>query len=110
MAGMVNAPMAATVAGPEPLIAPKNMQVTTVARQKQNTARDLGTQPGELRGVLQEMDDLLQFLLGLVAARNIVERHLGAVVQKKLCLALGEGHHLAASALHRLIILRNSRT
>ena len=68
--------------------------------QKQNTARDLGTQPGELRGVLQEMDDLLQFLLGLVAARNIVERHLGAVVQKKLCLALGEGHHLAASALH----------
>ncbi len=28
MAGMVSAPMAATVAGPEPLMAPKNMQVT----------------------------------------------------------------------------------
>ena len=28
MAGMVSAPMAATVAGPEPLRAPKNMQVT----------------------------------------------------------------------------------
>ena len=30
MAGMVRAPMAATVAGPEPLMAPKNMQVATV--------------------------------------------------------------------------------
>ena len=59
---------------------------------KQNAARDLGLQPGELRGVLQKIDDLLQFLLGFVAARDVVERHLGAVVQKELRLALGEGH------------------
>ena len=32
MAGMVSAPMAATVAGPEPLMAPKNMQVTMAVR------------------------------------------------------------------------------
>ena len=32
IAGMVSAPMAATVAGPEPEIAPKNMQVTMAVR------------------------------------------------------------------------------
>ena len=33
MAGMVRAPTAATVAGPEPEMAPKNMQVTTAVMQ-----------------------------------------------------------------------------
>ncbi len=32
MAGMVSVPMAATVAGPDPLIAAKNMQVAMLAR------------------------------------------------------------------------------
>lgn len=42
---------------------------------KQNALRQLSTQIAELLGILQELNDFLQLLLGFVATLYIIERH-----------------------------------
>src|SRR5438046_10493862 len=54
----------------------------------------------ELFRVLQEGDDLLELLLGLVDARHVVEGDLVRVLGEQLGAALPEGHRLAAAHLH----------
>ncbi|OQA28829.1 MAG: hypothetical protein BWY59_00654 [Verrucomicrobia bacterium ADurb.Bin345] len=51
-------------------------------------------------GILQELDDLLHFLLGLVHARNVREGHLVAVPRHQARAALPEAHRAAARNPH----------
>ena len=51
-------------------------------------------------GVLQELDDLLQLLLGLVHAGDVREAHLHVVFGEHAVLAAGERHHAAFGAAH----------
>jgi hypothetical protein len=53
----------------------------------------------ELLGVLQELDNLAELLLGLIHARNVVERHLGAVFREHLCAGTSERQRLTTSVL-----------
>ncbi len=56
----------------------------------------------ELRRVLQEVDDLADFFLGFLNARNVRERdgHLVLVQQPRAALAEGHGTSPARAALH----------
>ena len=51
-------------------------------------------------GVLQELDDLPQLLLGLVHAGDVAEAHLDVVVGVDLGAAARERHHAAFGAAH----------
>ena len=51
-------------------------------------------------GVLQELDDLLQLVLGLVDARDVAEADLDVVVRVDLRLAARERHDAAFGAAH----------
>ena len=62
----------------------------------------LGDAPAEaleLLGILQERDDLLDLVLGLVDAGDVRERHLVLRVAEHPRLALAEAHGLAAAGL-----------
>ena len=52
-------------------------------------------QAAVMLGVLQELDDLFKFLLGLVHARHIVETDLGVALDIDLGLALADRHEAA---------------
>ena len=54
----------------------------------------------ELRGLLQELLDLVQLLDGLFGAGDVVEGDLRALFRDELRLRLAELHDLAAAALH----------
>jgi hypothetical protein len=58
---------------------------------QQDAARDMRPEPGELFRPLQEVDDLVQFLLGFVHAGHVVEGDLH----------VGLGHQLGLRATHR---------
>ena len=51
-------------------------------------------------GFLQELDDLLELLLGLVHAGHVREAHLHVVFGEHPVLAAGERHHAAFGAAH----------
>src|SRR2546427_3802371 len=57
-------------------------------------------QPLELLGILQEVDDLLELLLGLVRAGDVGERHLGRVAREQLRLGLAERKRAVPALLH----------
>ncbi len=63
----------------------------------------LGNAAAKLRvlsWILQELDDLLQLLLGFVDARHVREAHLHIVFGKHLGLAAGKRHHAALGSAH----------
>ena len=53
--------------------------------EQQRALRDPPAQPLELLRLLQELDDLLQLLLGLVAAGDVLERDLGRGLEQHAC-------------------------
>jgi hypothetical protein len=67
---------------------------------EQHAARTLAAEPLEFAGVAQEFDDLLQVLLGLVDARDILERHAAMRLGEQFRPRLAETHRLAGTALH----------
>ena len=65
--------------------------------------RALGQPPAqtaELGRILEELDDLLKLLLGLVAPGHVCERHLRRVTGEELRLGLAETEGPRAAALH----------
>ena len=60
----------------------------------------LAAEPLELAGIAQEFDDLLQVLLGLVDAGDVLEGDAAVRLGQKLGAALAEAQRLAAGALH----------
>ena len=67
---------------------------------EENAARDAPAEALELLRIAQELDDLLQILLGLVDARDILERDAPVRLRQKLGLGLAEAHGPAGTALH----------
>ena len=67
---------------------------------QQHAARNLAAEPLELAGIAQELDDLLQVLLGLVDAGDVLEGDAAMRLGEQLGARLAEAHRLAAGALH----------
>ena len=67
---------------------------------QQHAARNAPAELLELLRVAQELDDLLQVLLGFVDAGDVLERHAPLRLGQKLGLRLAESHRLAGAALH----------
>jgi hypothetical protein len=67
---------------------------------QQHAARNASAEALELAGVAQEFDDLLQILLGLVDARDILEGDAAMRLGQHLGARLAEAHRLAGAALH----------
>src|SRR5690606_12569260 len=58
---------------------------------QQRALRQPSAELGELLGILEELDDLLQLLLGLVGAGDVGESDLRRVAGEQLRLRLAEG-------------------
>jgi hypothetical protein len=70
-------------------------------RADQQTAlRNLAAEALEFLRVLQELDDLLQLLLGLIDAGDVLERHAAGLLRQQARPRLAEAHGLAATRLH----------
>ena len=67
---------------------------------QQHAARNLAAEALEFSGVAQELDDLLQVLLGLVDAGDVLERDAAMRLGEQLGARLAEAERLAAGALH----------
>ncbi len=67
---------------------------------QQGALGDLAAQALELGRVLEELDDFLQFFLGLVDAGDIVEHHAVLVLGQQSGLGLSEAHGALGAALH----------
>ncbi len=67
---------------------------------QQHAARNASAEPLEFRRIAQEFDDLLQVLLGLVDAGDVLEGDAAMRLGQKLGLRLAEAHRLAGAALH----------
>ena len=67
---------------------------------EQHALRNAAAERGVLLRVLQELDDLLQLLLGLVDARHVGEADLDVVFGEHAVLAAGKRHHAAFGAAH----------
>ena len=67
---------------------------------QQHAARNPPAETLEFLRIAQEFDDLLEILLRLVDARDVLERHPSMRLGQKLRLRLAEAHRLAAAALH----------
>ena len=67
---------------------------------EQHAARNTAAEPLELLRVAQELDDLLQVLLGLVDAGDILEGHTAMRLGQELSLRLAEPHGFPAGPLH----------
>jgi hypothetical protein len=61
---------------------------------------DLAAQALEFLGILEELDDLLEFLLGFVDPGHVLEGGLLLVGGEQLGLGLAEAHGLGATGLH----------
>jgi hypothetical protein len=66
---------------------------------QQHAARDARAELIELLGVLQELDNFLQFGLGFVDAGHVLERDDGLVAEEHAGAALAEAHRLVVGAL-----------
>ena len=64
---------------------------------QQHALGDLAAQALELLRVLQELDDLLELLLGLVDAGDVVEGHAAVLLGQQPRPGLAEAHGLAAA-------------
>ena len=67
---------------------------------QQHAARNASAEPLELAGIAQELDDLLQVLLGLVDAGDVLEGDAAVRLGQKLGARLAEAERLAARPLH----------
>src|SRR2546426_9122696 len=67
---------------------------------EQRTLRQPATQTPELLRVLEEIDDLLELLLGLVAPGDVGEGDLRRVAREQLRLGLAEGERPVPALLH----------
>ena len=67
---------------------------------QQHAARDAPAEPLEFARIAQEFDDLLQVLLGLVDAGDVLEGDAAMRLGEKLGAALAEAERLAAGPLH----------
>ena len=67
---------------------------------QQHAARNPSAQPLILAGIAQELDDLLQVLLGFVDAGDVLERHPAMRLGQHLGARLAKAHRLAGAALH----------
>ena len=67
---------------------------------QQHAARDAPAEPLEFSGIAQELDDLLQVLLGLVDAGDVLEGDAAMGLGQQLGAALAEAERLAARSLH----------
>ena len=67
---------------------------------EQDALRDAAAERGVFLRRLQELDDLLELLLGLVHAGDVGEAHLHVVFGKHAVLAARERHHAAFGAAH----------
>jgi hypothetical protein len=65
---------------------------------EQRALRDLAAEARELLRVAQELDDLLELLLGLVDTGDVVEGDLARLLGQQLGLRLAEAHGAAAAA------------
>ena len=66
---------------------------------QEDSLGDLGAETGELLRALQELDDLLQLILGLVLPRHVGKGDAAAGIQVAFRPALAEGERLVAVAL-----------
>ena len=64
---------------------------------EQDSLGDLGADLGVFLRVLEELDDLLELVLGLLLACHILEGDLDVLVSVLLGVALAELHHLPVS-------------
>ena len=67
---------------------------------QQHAARNPSAEPLIFSGVAQEFDDLLQVLLGLIDAGDVLERHAAMGLGQHLGARLAKAHRLAGAALH----------
>ena len=67
---------------------------------QQHTLRDPAAEPLELLRITQVLDDLFEFLLGLVDAGHVVEGHPALALRQQARARLAEAHCLAAARLH----------
>ena len=67
---------------------------------EQHAARNAPAEPLELLRIAQELDDLLEVLLGLVDAGDVLEGDAAMRLGQELGLGLAEAHGPAAAALH----------
>ena len=67
---------------------------------QQHAARNAAAEPLELAGIAQELDDLLEILLGLVDAGDVLEGDAAVRLGQQLGAALAEAERLAAGSLH----------
>ncbi len=67
---------------------------------QQHAARDAPAEPLEFSGIAQEFDDLLEILLGLVDAGDVLEGDAPMRLGQKLGAALAEAKRFSAGALH----------
>src|SRR5688500_9892700 len=67
---------------------------------EEHALRDASAQFLELLRLAEETNDLLKLILGLVDARDILERDLLLGARRQLRLALAERQRLVAAALH----------
>src|SRR5690606_2577047 len=73
---------------------------STRRADQQRALRDPAAEPGEPLGILQELDDLLQLVLRLVCARDVLEGDLRGIRRQQLRLRLPELERLGATGLH----------
>src|SRR3546814_20805769 len=79
----------------------RSQRLAGARRADQQTAlRDLAAEALELLRVAQELDDLLQLLLGLVSAGDVVEGDATDLLGQQARLRLAEADGLAAAPLH----------
>ena len=67
---------------------------------QQHAFRNASAELLEFLRLAQELDDLLQFFLGLFDARDVLERHLALLRGMQAGAALAEAQGLVAAALH----------
>ena len=67
---------------------------------EKDALRDLSAQLLELGGLLQEVDDLRQLVLGFLAARHVLERGFLLVRREQLRAGLSERHRPVPARLH----------
>ncbi len=67
---------------------------------QQHTARNAPAEPLEFSGIAQELDDLLEVLLGFVDARHVLERDATVGFRQQLGAALPETERFTAGSLH----------
>src|SRR5206468_7613610 len=67
---------------------------------QQHAARDAPAEALEFSGIAQELDDLLEILLGFIDSRNVFECHPTMRLGQKLGATLAETERLAACSLH----------